>query len=82
MSYSRSFGTELTRERQLLIRTAMLDMLWCLQNNEPPNPRMQHRIKAGWDAAKLPEDTPLQFFPKDERRIILPIGPTAAMPRI
>lgn len=70
------------RGRQLVVRAAMLDLLHCLQNGEPPTPRQQHRISAGWDAIRLGEDTPLTFFPKDERRIILPIGPTAAMPRV
>jgi hypothetical protein len=83
MSHSKWDGRkDFERERQLLIRTAMLDLMWCVQHQQPPNERMQNRIAMGWDAVKLGEDTPLRFFDSRARvsNIILPIGPTQAQP--
>lgn len=69
------------KEKREIARVGFLDLLFCLQQaNFAPNPRQRHRIAAAWDCVRRPEDTPLKFYEKDEKRIILPIGPSAHMP--
>jgi hypothetical protein len=74
----------MTRQRRLLIRAGMLDLMLALCEGQVPLSReAAHRVGMAWDAIKLPEDMqcPFRKAPQERARILMPVGETAGMPR-
>ena len=74
----------MTRQRQLLIRAGMLDMMLALcQAQVALSTDAAFRIGHAWNAIRLPDDIecPFRAAPGRLSRILMPVGETAVMPQ-
>jgi hypothetical protein len=75
--------TVFTAQRRRLVLNGFMDLLYLAQkHNVPINPKLAERIRAGWDAVKLPEMQSMSFHPagaSTKSPLILPFTETTSM---